>query len=105
MIVFCGKKLSGRGELGAELSFPCAGFFNFRHESFGGFLLCITVEENRRSVLGADVIALAVQSGRIVHLEKQIEKRFETHAFWIKFDFDRLRVAGRTRGDVFVTWL
>ena len=54
----------------------------FNHRS--RFLLRVRVVENRRSVLGALVVALHVESGRVVKGEKESTKLLIAHLLRIK---------------------
>lgn len=84
MVVFCGIKDLNRDDLCDD---------RFTDDSFGGglgflrnlFLLWVGVENNR-AVLGANVVALAIEGGGIMRVPEQIDHITEADASRIKID-------------------
>ena len=65
-------------------------------------LLLGTVIEDRRAILRADVGALAVEGGRVVDREEDVEQVFERDDLGIERDLYDLGVAGGSGADVLV---
>jgi hypothetical protein len=64
-------------------------------------LLCV-LREDRGPILGADVIALAVELGRIVCREKDVEQVAIAQLLIVEGDADRFRVPGIAAADLLV---
>src|SRR5258708_38594286 len=64
--------------------------------ALGGFTLLIIVYEDRRAVLRADVVHLAVLRRRIVQPEEEVEDLVVADLLRIEADLHRLGVAGRS---------
>jgi len=73
---------------------PAPGFIDHIDHLLGRRLLFVIGVKNRRSVLRADVVALAVERGRIMQLEKQVEQFLERHFGRIVIDAHGFGVAG-----------
>jgi hypothetical protein len=70
----------------------CRG--EFRDQRVGDFFLLRAVGEDHRTVLAADVVALAVQGGRVVDGEKGRQQRAVVDHGGIEADLDYLGMAG-----------
>ncbi len=93
---------------------PCCRPFDRRHHLAGpigigarnrglGFLaLAIVERKDRRAVLGADIVALPVELGRIVGAEEDVEDLGIGNRRGIEFHLDRFGMAGAARTDLLV---
>eukprot|EP01025_Chloroclados_australasicus_P065450 TRINITY_DN8919_c0_g1_i4.p3 TRINITY_DN8919_c0_g1~~TRINITY_DN8919_c0_g1_i4.p3 ORF type:complete len:359 (+),score=80.99 TRINITY_DN8919_c0_g1_i4:28-1077(+) len=71
-------------------------------ERLGGLLFLLVGVEDRAAVVRADVAALAVEGGRVVRGEVDLEQGFVGDDLRVVHDADRLGVAGRAGGDLLV---
>jgi hypothetical protein len=69
---------------------------------FGLGALCVVERKQRRAILCAHVIALAVELGRVVNGEKDVEQRGQIDRCGIECHADGFGMAGRARTDLFV---
>lgn len=68
----------------------------------GGELGCV-MGVDARAVLRADIVALPVQSGGVVHGEKYLEHRVQTQHIGVEIQPDHFGMAGLPRADLTVT--
>jgi hypothetical protein len=83
-----------RRHLGDDLARPQPGRLDVRDRVLGDALLLVVGVEDRGAVGRADVVALAVQGGRVVDLEEELEQVAEARLGGVEVDLDRLGVAG-----------
>jgi len=105
LVVVLGEvELAGRDDLGGDVA--VAGFAQLLAELggrlLGGRLLLRTVVEDRRTVLGADVVALAHALGRVVRLPEHLDQLGVGDLLRIEHDANRLRVPGPAGADLLV---
>src|SRR5215210_3120390 len=65
-------------------------------------LLLVVEGEDRRAILGADVIALAVELGRVVGREKDVEQVVVAQLLIVEGDSDRFGMAGVAAANLLV---
>ena len=82
----------GRGDFGHHLAGPKAGSFDVGDGVFGNPFLLLAEVEQRRSVAGADIVALAILSRWVMNLEKELENLPIADLLRIEHDLDRFRV-------------
>ena len=84
--VTCGR------HFGNHLARPQMGSLDIGDRVFGNFSLFVARVENRRTIAGPPVVALAIESGRVVALKEEFQKRPVTRLGRIEDDLDRLGV-------------
>jgi len=62
--------------------------------------LLIIEREHRRTILGAHVVALAIERSWVVNGEEHVQDDFSGHDLWIKDDGNALGVAGGAGADL-----
>src|SRR5277367_821664 len=63
------------------------------------------MEEDRRAVLAANIPALAVGCGGVVHTPEGLEQLLVAHLPWVEPHLDGLGVAGVAAADLLVAWV
>lgn len=85
-------EIARRHHLGHDLSGPEAGSVHIGDRVLRDPLLLVGRIEDRRAVTGADVVALAIASRRIVNLEKELKQIAVADLVPIEHDLDRFGV-------------
>jgi hypothetical protein len=83
----------GGRHFGDHLPRPQAGGVDVGDRVLGGLLLRVAEIEDGRPVAGPDVVALAVQRGRVVDLEEELQQVPVGEPVRVEDDLDRLGVA------------
>src|SRR5258708_5840313 len=86
-----GPERGRRDDLGHDRAGPLARLIHLLLHALSDLLLAFVVIEDRRAVLRADVVALAVGRGRVVQSEEELQNVFEADLRWIELHLDRLR--------------
>src|SRR5207237_5305040 len=74
MIVLRRPERAGGNDLGDDFPFPLPRARHLILHALGDLSLLLVVVEDRGAVLGADVVALAVERRRVVHAEEVAEE-------------------------------
>ena len=82
---------------------PKFGSGNLPDDFFGNFFLLFIVVENRRTVLRADIVTLAVKRGRVVDGEKYGQQVFIRQHQGVKCHLDNFSVTGIPVADLGIT--
>lgn len=70
MVIFRPPKRSGGSDFSGQGPRPLMGLFHLFFHLFSYFALFFTVIENSGAVLSSDVVALLIESRRVVHSKK-----------------------------------
>src|SRR4051812_48144290 len=73
MLGFGLPEVTRRNDFGHDLAWPQPGSIDVGDRVFGNPPLLIVGIEDRRSIAGADVVALAIARARVVDLEEEFE--------------------------------
>ena len=76
-----------------------------RHPFLGQGQITCVVHVNTAAVLGAHVIALAIERGRVMHREEHLEQLRQAHLFIVITKLHHLNVPGVAIADLLVTGL
>ena len=74
VVIFGDVKPVEGGHLGDDRGIPNPGCSDLPDDFFGHFLLLLVVIKNRRAVLCADIIPLAVEGGRVVNRKEDLDQ-------------------------------
>ena len=88
MLGFGLPEVAGWNDFGNDLAGPQAGSIDVGDGVFGNPLLLVAGVEDRRSIAGPDVVALAIARARVVNLEEELENLPIADAGRIKDDLD-----------------
>jgi len=89
---FCLPEIPCRDDFGDRLARPQAGSIDVGDRVFCNPFLFFVGVENRRSITGTGVVALAIAGARVVNLEEEFEELPIADARGVKDDLDRFGV-------------
>jgi len=93
------------------------GFFESRYDwavvvslhsfddNLGGQRLLLGRWHDAASILSANIVALAVELGRVVHSEEDFQYGFEWNQIGVEYDFNDLCMTGRTGAYRLISWI
>ena len=96
MLRFGLPELACRNDFGHNLGGPQARSIDIGDRVFGNPLLLVAGGEDRGSIAGPDVVALAIARAWVVNLEEELEDLSIADAGWIKDDLDCFGVSVMT---------
>jgi len=85
-------KDAGRNDFGDDRSAPLPRRLDFRDLGQGRLVLSVVMRKNRRTILAADVMPLAIGCSRIVDREEYLEQLLIGNQGRIKMDSQRFCV-------------
>src|SRR4051812_34562732 len=88
MLRFGLPEVACRNHFGHDLAGPQAGSIDVGDGIFGNAPLLVVRIEDRRSIAGSHVVALAIARARVMDLEKELENPPEAYTGWVEKDLD-----------------